>query len=168
MTRGNLIGVFLLFLPVGQAIALVDQPPLKAGYWSVQTTTSNSPGGSPAESKRFVCRNPEFDQWMRVTVESMTKRMGCKIVTEKFADNTYTSETHCAQSGSRTITRTTSVLTGDSAMHTETVTTFDPALNGLEKKTLISEQKWIGACPAGAAPGDNVSTDGQITHLWRH
>ena len=165
-TRGLVILVF--GLSFGIAEALVDQPPLKAGYWSVQTKILNSPGDAPTESKRFVCRNPEFDQWMRVTVDSLTKRMGCKMVVEKFADDTYTSETHCVQSGSQTVTKTRSEMTGDSAMHTETITVLDPPLNGREKTTMISDQKWVGTCPAGVAPGDSVSTDGQVTHLWRH
>jgi len=148
--------------------AVVDQRLFKAGYWTVHVKYENKPGGVASENTRFVCRNPEFDQWMRDAAVSMARQMGCKVVAGNLTGGTFTSETHCLQSGSQAVTKIKSEMNGDTAEHSEIMTTFDPPQNGRTQTTMTSDQKWISDCPAGVSAGDSVSEDGKITHLWRH
>jgi hypothetical protein len=59
----------------------------------------------------------------------------------------------------------TATFQGDSAAHSETHATYSPAMAGLSETTMIMDQKYVGACPAGAVAGDRIAADGRITHL---
>jgi hypothetical protein len=60
--------------------------------------------------------------------------------------------------------KTTSVVTatGDTAVHGETHSTFDPPSFGRTDTTMIMDQKYVGACPAGMEPGDTMDSDGKV------
>jgi hypothetical protein len=54
------------------------------------------------------------------------------------------------------------------ASHSETHTTYTPALAGTAESTMIMDQKYVGGCPAGIQPGDRIAANGTVNHLWKH
>jgi hypothetical protein len=57
-------------------------------------------------------------------------------------------------------------MTGNTASHSEGHTTYDPPVRGMSESTMIMDQKYVGACPAGVEPGDMIGADGKIEHTW--
>ena len=56
---------------------------------------------------------------------------------------------------------------GDSATHSETHTTNTPEQYGVAESTMVMDQKYIGACPAGIVPGDIVRADGSKLNSYK-
>ncbi len=53
-------------------------------------------------------------------------------------------------------------VNGDTFAHTENTTTFTRPMDGIAEATLIMDEKYVGACPAGMQPGDTMAADGKI------
>lgn len=75
-----------------------------------------------------------------------------------------TTETQCSAGGSVLKTKAVVTMSGDGAAHSETTTTYTPALYGTSETTMIMDQKFMGACPAGMEPGDMMDASGKISH----
>jgi hypothetical protein len=93
---------------------------------------------------------------------------GCKVASENLTGGTYTVETECNVQGSAIKSKGTTTYQGDTAFHLETHAAYTPALMGVGETTVIVDQKYLGACPAGIEPGDRIAEDGTVTHTWKH
>jgi len=152
-----------LLLPIGIANA-VDPPELKEGLWSNHRQTIDSPGNQKTEQTSTVCRNHAYDQYVR----SLTKGMkGCTSVNESLQGGKYVQEMHCVAAGTTIDSKGTSTFENDTAAHSESHSTYTPAMGGVSETAMIMDSKYVGSCPAGAQPGDITYADGRVTH-WRH
>ena len=147
------------------SIYAVDGPPLKEGYWSIHTVTIDQPGNKKSEGTRSICRNHAYDAHTRALGNEAKAK--CKVNQETLVNGKLTTDMECTVAGSVLHSKGTATMASDSS-HSETVTTYTPAMYGQTESTMIMDQKYVGACPAGIQPGDSVSQDGRVTHLWKH
>lgn len=149
-----------LWLPI-LAVSAADQPLMKEGLWSIHMVTTDQPGGRKTEGSRSLCRSHAYDEHAR-----SLKAPNCKTISETSSAGTIKTETECKVGGS--VLRTKGVVTyTETAAHSENHTTYTPPINGLSESTMIMDQKYVGACPAGTGPGDSIGADGRVTHLWK-
>lgn len=148
------------------ALYAAGPPAVKEGLWSIHTTTIDNPGNKKTEGTRSICRNHDYDVRIRQQAEKQQKQT-CKSNTENFSGNTFTAESECTVQGSTIKSKTVATFNGDTSTHSETHATYTPALYGTAESTMIQDQKYVGACPAGMEPGDFMDAAGKITHTKR-
>jgi hypothetical protein len=138
-----------------------DNPRLKDGLWSIHTQLTEHPSEQRNETDTSYCRNRAHDDR-----ERSAKKQGanCKTLSDKTSGGTRITETECAASDAVMKTKLTLNVISDSATHTETVTTFSPPSAGRTGTTIITDQKYVGACPAGVQPGDLLDAAGKVIH----
>ncbi|MGB6944469.1 MAG: DUF3617 family protein [Bryobacteraceae bacterium] len=150
-------------LAIGTANA-VDPPPMKEGLWSIHRQTIDNPGGKKSEVNSTICRNHAWDQH----ADSLAKNIkGCTAPSVSFQGGKYSSKTHCVIAGTVVDSQGTATYQSDTSVHSETHATYTPAMGGISETTMITDQKYVGSCPAGAQPGD-VTTNGRTNHLGIH
>jgi len=137
----------VLLLSVAYA---ADPPKLKEGLWSVHSESTGNPGNVKNTADFNLCRDHAYDDLVRTRDKSIR---GCTVGSDNFADGKLTTEIHCNLMGVITDSKTVTSYQGDTATHSETEATFEPAKGGLTDQTTITDQKYIGACPAGMKPG---------------
>jgi hypothetical protein len=145
---------------VGLASA-IDLPPSREGLWSIRTQTTSNPGDVKSDFTQKICRSHAFDDFARAKAKN---RPGCKVLNENLSGHSYTIEMECNIGGSVIHSKGVTTGTGDNASHSETHTTYSPALNGVSDTTMIMDQKYEGSCPSGTKPGDIIRADGTIIH----
>jgi len=138
----------------------IDHPPAKEGLWQIHTQTTDNPGARFSEGTVKVCRSHAFD----AAVEAKNKeRKDCQTLEENLSGDTYTSSARCSVANTTIETKGTTKF-GDNASHSEIHVTYTPALYGNSEETMIQDQTFLGACPAGMQPGDRQAQDGRIIH----
>ncbi len=143
-----------------------DPPAVKEGLWSIHTASIDNPGNKKTERTRSICRNHAYD--VRIQDQAMNQqKQTCKTYTETPSGNTFTAESECTVQGSTIKSKTITTFSGDTSIHAETHGTYTPAFNGTAETTMIVDQKYVGACPAGMEPGDFMDAAGKITHVRR-
>lgn len=147
----------------GFSLFAADAPAMKEGLWSIHTTSIDNPGNRKTEGTRSICRNHAYDVRIRQQTEQKQKQI-CKSYKESVSGNTLTTESECSVQNSVIKTKSVATFSGDSSIHAETHGTYTPALFGTAETTIIVDQKYTGACPAGMQPGDLMSADGKVTH----
>jgi hypothetical protein len=150
-----------LVLPIANA---ADAPDVKEGLWSIHTQTIDNPGNKKTEGTYTLCRNHAYDLSVRAKTKSVK---GCTTVSESSQGGKYSSTTHCAVGSTVIDSKGTTTFMGDTATHTESHSTYTPAMAGVSETTLIQDQKYVGSCPAGALPGDRTDANGKVTHLGK-
>ena len=154
----------LLAMPIGVAHA-VTPPPLREGLWQMHTQDIASPGNKKTDSTTEICRSHEYDQYVLSLVNKMK---GCTTISENLEGGTYTAEKRCVVGQTAIQGKSVVTFQGDTAAHSETHTTFTPALGGEAGDVMIQDSKYVGSCPAGMQPGDRMSADGTVIHSGRH
>jgi hypothetical protein len=147
-------------LLVAEGVYAADPPLLKEGLWSIHTVSTDQPGNKKTEGTRSICRNHVYDA--RVLAES--QKITCKTISESSSGGTISKETECPVGGTVIRSKGTVTMSGDTAAHSETQSTFTPAMYGVSETTMIMDQKYVGACPAGMEPGDMMDANGKISH----
>jgi len=156
------IGILLLTVGIAKA---GNPPEQKEGLWSIHKLTTDNPGNKKTESTSTICRSHAYDEHVRSLAKS---RKGCTTVSESFEGGKYSVEMNCEAAGTKVHTKGTTTYQGDTSTHSETQATYTPAMAGISETTAIMDQKYVGSCPAGTAPGDMTSSDGTVNHLWKH
>ena len=141
--------VVVSFLIVGLYAA--DPPTIKEGLWSIHTTSIDNPGNKKSEGTALFAATIKYDNRIRQQSENKQKQI-CKTFTETSTGNTLTAESECNVRGSVAKSKTVTTFSGDSSIHAETHATYTPAMFGTAESTLILEQKYVCACPAGVEP----------------
>jgi Protein of unknown function (DUF3617) len=136
------------------------EPSVKEGLWSIHTETVSQPGNKKVEGTRSLCRSHAYDDDVRARAKAVAAN--CKTIVDKSEGGKSESETECVIAGTTAHGKSTSTITGDSAVHSETHTTYNPALGGMTEMTMVIDQKYVGACPAGVEPGDSIAPDGTV------
>jgi hypothetical protein len=158
-----------LFIPYMLCLALPlaatdNPPPLKEGLWSVTTQTISNPAGTKIEGAYSVCRNHEYDEKIQARTKSMR---GCTTVKETLEGTKYTLVSHCEVPGLVYETTATTTTEADTASHSESHTTYKPAMRGIDETTVITDQKYTGSCPADMQPGERMDKDGKVIHIGK-
>jgi hypothetical protein len=158
-----------LILPALLTVAAVfaaEEPTFKEGLWSIHTVTTDNPGNKKSETTRSVCRDHAYDAASRVKAKAMMAKI-CKTNTLTGSGSKYISESECVQMGSTMHSKGVLTISGDTAAHNEETTTFAPPMNGIAETTMIMDQKYVGACPAGMQPGESMDANGNVIHRRR-
>lgn len=142
-----------------------NPPQIKEGLWSIHRVSSDNSESKKNETTSMLCRNHAYDAYARGLAKNMK---GCTIVSETYVAGKYSVHTRCTIGGRVADSTGTTVFFGDTSSHSESHSTYSPALNGLSELTMIQDQKYMGSCPANMQPGDAKTAQGTITHLWRH
>jgi hypothetical protein len=152
----------IAFVYVAAVVVHADPPSLKEGLWSIHTASTNQPGDKKTESTRSICRNHAYDD--RVRAQAKAQAATCKTHTDNDSGSKYESESECVVRGTTIHTKGITTASGSNATHTESSTTYNPAFYGISATTMIMDQKYVGACPAGIEPGDMMEADGRVIH----
>jgi hypothetical protein len=139
--------------------------PLKEGLWSIHTQTTDNPGNKKSEGGYKLCRDHAYDTSVRANAKNVK---GCTIVSESTQGGKYTSASHCVVGTMVIDSQGTTTVEGDGSFHTENHATYSPAMAGTTETTMVMDQKYEGACPAGVLAGDRMDANGRITHLGAH
>ncbi len=150
----------MLLFSTGTARAS-DPPELKEGLWSVRSHTVDNPGNIVSEGTYAICRDHAYDAHVRTIAKGMK---GCTMNSEDFQAGKYKSEMRCAVGGMVILSKGTTTFQGDTSTHSETRSTYTPAMGGITETSLVMDQKYTGICPAGSRPGDRIGTDGKVAN----
>ncbi len=161
MTTTSTLALALLLLSAGIAAA-DERPDLDEGLWTVHVRNTDNPGNRTSETTYSICRDHAFDKASEAAAKELK---GCTLVSESFAADTYAVDMRCAIDGTVIESAGTTVFAGTSATHTEARATYTPPMAGTTDTTLVRDEKFLGACPAGTEPGDRIAEDGSVTHL---
>lgn len=145
-------------------INAANPPEMMEGLWSIHNQTIDNPGNKRTESTSTLCRSHAYDQHVLELAKSMTH---C-TVNESVDVNKYSVTTHCVVAGTVVDSTSTAIFTGNTAAHSETRATYNPALGSINEMTVIQDEKYLGSCPTGSRPGDMTRADGTPVHLWTH
>jgi hypothetical protein len=162
MTMRILCSTLLL---AGVGVYAADPPAMKEGLWSIHTVSVDQPGNNKTEGTVKLCRSHAYDERIR-TMAAQKSAKTCKTISENSTGGTTTTETECTVASSVLKTKGTVTFSGDSA-HSETHTTYTPAMYGTSESTMVMDQKYLGACPAGVEPGDRIGPDGKVSHAQK-
>ena len=154
-----------IILLLGSALA-ADAPPLKEGFWSIHSVSTDQPSGKKREVTRSICRNHAYDDHVREMAKKIPAT--CKTISETSTGGTTTTETECTVQSTVVHSKTTVTAASETATHLETHTTYTPPLGGMSESTMVMDQTYTGACPDGVEPGDMVTPDGKKVASWKH
>jgi hypothetical protein len=159
MKKPAFIAVCLLLLGVAHAADFPNMPPMKEGFWKIRMVDT-SPGEKPTESTYSLCRDHAYDLQVLETAKKFLA--ACTTNSDSTSGNKRSIVQSCKVG--KSIIQTKSVLTvsGDTHYHSESSTTFTPALYGQTQGSMVQDQTYVGACPAGMHPGDRQRADGTI------
>jgi hypothetical protein len=129
----------------------IDYPDMKDGLWSTSATMT----GQPPHTGQ-MCNSSAVFKAMRERAKAPNSP--CKPTSEDMSGSTLTVQVTCNFGG--TIKKSTNVTTfsGNTAAHTE--------VHGDDGKLqMVTDTKYIGACPAGMVPGDYVDSSGMKMNM---
>jgi hypothetical protein len=159
------------FLPIPIILLLrlalaADAPPLKEGFWSIHSVSTEQPSGKKRELTRSICRNHAYDDHVREMAKKIPAT--CKTISENSSGGTTTTETECTVQSTVVHSKTTVTTASETATHLETHATYTPPLGGMSESTMVMDQTFTGACPDGVEPGDMIGPDGKKVASWKH
>lgn len=161
MKKVLITAVIVLSLSVAYA---VEAPVVREGLWSIHTTTISNPGNKKTEGNVTLCRDHAYD---KATEALANEQKNCTVTREGIPDG-YASEARCVLGTTTIETKGRVTYQGDTGFHSESHSTYSPAIGGVSEMTMIVDQKYVGSCPAGQHPGDRTSADGTVIHLGKH
>ncbi len=160
MARVHVYTGLLLALAMGDARA-ARPPQLQEGLWEVRVQSTENPGAKKTEYSFKLCRNHAYDREMDDLVKN---NKSCTTQLQKLAGDRFSAASRCTVSGIVIDSKGLSVYQGNSSIHSESAATYTPPLYGKSDETMIQDQQYVGACPAGMKPGDRLLADGRVVH----
>jgi hypothetical protein len=140
------------------AAAAQDYPKLKPGQWEL-TINTRSQGQAPP-TKSTMCIDEALQREMATMGAGMSREM-CSKNDFRRDGNKFIGNAECKLGESKMISRSTMTLTGDTAYHTEVVSTYDPPFMGMKDSRTLLDGKYAGPCANGLVPGDFIAPNGQ-------
>jgi hypothetical protein len=162
MRKTTRVAALALLLLAGSAGA-VEYPEIAEGLWQRHWTTQTNPGNKKEEFTQSFCHSHAKDKEAQALARNIK---GCTYVSETLVGGKYAAEIQCKIGPTNLNSKATAIFK-DSAVHSESVTTYDPALAGVSTESDVIDEKFVGACPAGMKPGDRMQPDGTILHSPR-
>jgi hypothetical protein len=148
------------------AVPADNPPPMKEGLWEIHTRTVDIPSKQTTERVEKLCRSHAYDDYTHAAAQK--RESNCKTVSKSTTSSVTTTETDCTVGSTTIRTKGILTMTGDTAARTEGTATYTPPIGGKTGMTLVSEQKYVGPCPADMQPGDAIDPDGKKTNHWKH
>lgn len=146
------------FVFTAAAVVAQDVPNMKEGLWKLHMVTTDS--GQRQDTTYSLCRNHAYD----LKAHDLMKKTGCTVNEGSALGGKRTFSAVCKVGSTTISSRSTLTSSGDTSFHSETTTTYTPAMNGMSQSTSTQDQTYIGSCPAGMNPGDIISSNGQVRH----
>ncbi len=78
-------------------------------------------------------------------------------MSENLVGGKYTAEMQCVIGTTKLTSQSTTVF-ASAAVHSESVTTYDPPMGGMSKQSDVIDEKFVEPCPAGMKPGTRSPT----------
>jgi len=142
-------------------VRAAELPEVQEGLWEIHTQGIENPGNKKTDFTHRLCRDHAYDK----AALSMVKNMkGCASTIESLGGGKFASDSHCTIAGTAIVSKGIANYPSVTSMHSETHTTYAPAFAGKTDEVLIQDQKFLGSCPAGMTPGDQMGEDGTIQH----
>jgi hypothetical protein len=113
----------------------------------------------------MICRNRAYEQHVRDLAKTAAAK--CKTIKDELTASAYNTESECT-AGATVIHTKGTVTFSENASHAESASTYTPALAGMTGTTMVMDQKYLGACPAGVEAGDTIGADGKKITTWKH
>lgn len=153
MEKRMLTVLFACALVSGAAHA-ADVPDIKSGLWA--TTTTSSDAQMPAVTAS-LCSSTAL---LQTLVEQRLKGPNhpCKRVSIIHSGATITEESECKFGDTVTKSKSVTVVTGNTAVHTE-------IHQEGRSSAVVSDSKYVGPCPAGMQLGDFVADNGMKANI---
>ena len=142
-------------LLIGYATA-TDMPKRKPGLWEMTLSTANSK--RPPRSAKY-CIDAATEALMDNVAGGMT-RQACSKNDVHAEGATVVVDSVCMIDKSKVTGRSVITANGDTMLHMQIHTHFDPPLYGSADVDSMSDSKWLGACPADMQPGDMMTPAG--------
>ena len=131
-------------------------PPMKDGLWETHSTQIQQ-GKRVFDTSMKMCQAKAVTKSMQSSGEEIRKQNRCTSTVTQPSPNTYVEESHCAEGpNAGTVTKVIYTFQGDTASHVEMHMNVDKV-----ETTMITDSKYLGACPAGMKPGDAIMADGK-------
>lgn len=134
------------------AVTAADLPTRKPGLWEI-TRSSGNPKIPPTVQR--VCLDAATDQLLYKVGAGASQKL-CSKVDVSSTGGKVIIESQCQLGSSKSSSRSVTIMSGDSAYHTDVTTHYDPPMYGESGLTFTQDAKWIGSCPADMKPGDLV------------
>ena len=153
------VATLLLLIGSARAVDFPDMPPMKEGLWKIHNITADK-GKPPDDTTLTLCRDHVYDNGARAAAKKMLDKCTSISDTKLLGKRTITMS--CTIGGSKIVTKSTLVAASDTHYRSESTTTYDPPFYGQTQTSMVQEQTYMGACPAGMSPGDRMTADGKI------
>ena len=141
-----------------------DPPPLQEGLWEIRGQSIDNPGGRKSEFTYRLCRNHAYDKAMDAMVKNVKD---CTTAFDSLGDGRYSSESRCTIDGTVIVSKGTYTYLSATSARSESYATYTPAYRGKTDETVIQDQNYVGACPAGMRPGDRITVEGTLQRYGR-
>jgi hypothetical protein len=151
--------------PYGNTNPPAEFPQMKEGLWSIHMVTTTNPGNRVVDGTSTLCRNHAYDEYAH---SLSTRTASCTVIKDGDVAGVWTIESDCKVGASVIHTHSTVKAIDANNVHSETHATYTPPAFGTSETTSTQDQKFVGACPAGVAPGDMTLGNGMVRHLWKH
>jgi hypothetical protein len=160
MTNRRVCAAAALLLPILIARA-ADPPEVQEGLWEIHSQSIENPGNKKTEFTHRLCRDHAFD---RAAIDLARNMKDCTTNITNDGANKFSADSRCTVAGTAIVSKGIATYQGTTSSHSETHTTYTPALNGKTDEVMIQDQKYVGSCPAGMKPGDQMGADGTVQH----
>lgn len=153
MDKMVLLGIFACVL-LGAATYAADVPDIKAGLWATTTTRGDAQLPSVTAS---MCSSTAL---LQTLVDQRLKGPNhpCKRIKVTHSGTTITELAECKFGDTVTKSKSVTVVTGNTAVHTEIHQEGNSSV-------IVSDSKYVGACPAGMQLGDFVADNGMKANI---
>ena len=162
--RGRLVARVALALvaaAVAPASSAQEFPRLKAGLWEMERSGDRA---TTQPNRMTICLDDTVQKQMFDMGNGAMAGM-CSRHDLRFSGNRGTGDFVCDIAGSRMHSKSTIVLTGNTAYRTEIRTTYDPPFMGQKESTTILTARHLGGCKAGQRAGDVVMPNVQTLNV---
>ena len=129
-----------------------DIPLLKEGLWSAHVVTTGNPGREVKQQTFSICRSHDSDRAEEIA-GTTSLPVGCTKSPDVIQGNARSFSISCKNGDKSSITKSVVTYSGDIAFHVEAHTVFTPAVRGHITVDGITDEKYVGPCPAGLKPG---------------
>jgi uncharacterized protein DUF3617 len=163
--RSRCTGAWVALAFIAHALAseslAQDFPRLRAGLWEMQRSADRA---TAQPNRMTICLDDTVQKQMFDMGNGAMAGM-CSRHDLRFSGNRGTGDFVCDIAGSRMHSKSTIVLTGNTAYRTEIHTTYDPPFMGQKESTTVLTAQHLGACKTGQRPGDVVMPNGQTLNV---